>query len=204
MAALGRLALWNDCAPGHLAAYDGWYLDEHLPERLSIPGFLRGRRFVSTGEGPAFFTYYDTAGPEVLTSDAYVERLNTPTPRTRIMMTEAFRNMSRTICRVTQSRGKARGSWAVVQRLDAEPKDAIPALAMAPGIARAEVWVAADATGETAESRLRGGDTAINACLLVETLRKGDADMIARNYPGALVYQLLCEMSAEDLDNAHG
>ncbi|MEM7188444.1 MAG: hypothetical protein AAF439_02425 [Pseudomonadota bacterium] len=196
----GRLALWNDCAPGYLAAYDGWYLDEHLPERLSIPGFMRGRRFVATGnEGPAYFTYYQTTGPEVLTSDAYIERLNNPTPRTKIMMGEAFKNMSRTVCRVSASRGHVFGAWAMVQRLESVPVDILPKLAMARGIARAEVWEAAAPAEDTAESRLRGGDETIGACLLVETLRRGDADVLARHFPGALVYQLICEMTAADM-----
>ncbi|MEM6661910.1 MAG: hypothetical protein AAF666_07010 [Pseudomonadota bacterium] len=195
----GRLALWNDCAPGHLAAYDTWYLDEHLPERLSIPGFLRARRFVSTGEGPAFFTYYQTREPAVLTSEAYLERLNNPTPRTKIMMSDAFTNMSRTFCRVVASRGHVYGAWAMVLQMDRTADDLLPKLAMARGIARAEVWQAAADPVETTESRLRGGDDAIGACLLVETLRRGDADLLARQFAGALVYELMCEMTAADV-----
>ncbi|GIR54406.1 MAG: hypothetical protein CM15mP62_18770 [Rhodospirillaceae bacterium] len=41
----GVLAIWNDCAVGSEETYEKWYQTEHLPERLSIPGFKNGRRY---------------------------------------------------------------------------------------------------------------------------------------------------------------
>jgi hypothetical protein len=44
MALRGEAAvvIWGELS-GDAAAVGSWYAREHLPERLSIPGFLRGR-----------------------------------------------------------------------------------------------------------------------------------------------------------------
>lgn len=57
MALLGRaaIAMWWDVAPTHRAEFEDWHSHEHFPERLSIPGFLRGSRWSSTTEGEGFF-----------------------------------------------------------------------------------------------------------------------------------------------------
>ena len=39
----GILAIWHDCAPGREAEFEAWYQQEHLIERLAVPGFLFGR-----------------------------------------------------------------------------------------------------------------------------------------------------------------
>lgn len=195
----GILAIWNDCEPGHLPAYESWYRTEHLPERLAIPRVVRGRRYLTVGDGPAFFTYYEVETPEVLVSSAYLDRVNNPTPRTRVIMSDAFRNMNRTICTVAGRAGRMRGAWAVTQRLTSgmTPPD-LGKLARERGVARAELWQAADLEQPdgNAESRLRGGDASVDGCLFVETLRQADADWVARQLPGAQVYQFLCELEA--------
>jgi len=46
-ALLGKAAviIWNDVAPEGRDAFYAWHDKEHVPERLAIPGFLRGSRF---------------------------------------------------------------------------------------------------------------------------------------------------------------
>jgi hypothetical protein len=39
------LAVWCDIDPEHDAEFNDWYTHQHLPERVGIPGFLRGRRW---------------------------------------------------------------------------------------------------------------------------------------------------------------
>lgn len=196
----GILALWNDCDPVHRASYEAWYAEEHLPERLALPGFLRGRRYLAVDGVPQFFTYYEVATPEVLIDPVYLERVNNPTPRTQFIMGEAFRNMSRTICRVTARHGRMRGAWAVTRTLalDVTAPDLADLVEM-PGVARAEHWAEADldAPAENAETRLRGGDVTVAGCLFVETLRREDAEDLAAEIPGARVWQFLCELEAE-------
>ena len=44
MSDFGILAIFNDCRPGREAEFEAWFQGEHLIERLSVPGFLFGRR----------------------------------------------------------------------------------------------------------------------------------------------------------------
>ena len=207
----GVLAIWNDCAPGHEAAYEAWYMREHLPERLSLPGFRRGRRFATIRPGPEFFTYYETDTTSVMATVDYLERVGDPTPMTRQIMTQVFLNMNRTVCDVIDRVGHARGAFAAVLRFSDIPamanlKATLAELRGVDGIARAEAWVAADTdvSADNAEAKLRGGDGQIAGCLLVETLREKDAEMAlgvltARHAGLTGVYRLLCDMAAEDL-----
>lgn len=203
----GVLAIWNDCAPGHQDAYEAWYMREHLPERLSLPGFRRGRRYQAADDGPGFFTYYETDTPDVMATADYLARVQDPTPLTRQMMSSVFTNMNRTVCRVAGRVGHARGAHAAVVRLNAAPSDAHLKATLAEiqgkrGIARAEAWVGVetDVSADTAESRLRGGDATAAACLFVETLRPNDAqralaDLKSRHTGLAGLYRLLCELT---------
>jgi hypothetical protein len=77
-----------------------WHTTEHLPERLGVPGFNSGRRLVNISpDGPRFLIVYELDGPEVMTSDGYLERLNNPTPWTRRSL-QAFQHGTRTMATV--------------------------------------------------------------------------------------------------------
>ena len=41
------VAMWWDIAPDMKAEFEDWHTHEHMPERLAIPGFLRGMRWIS-------------------------------------------------------------------------------------------------------------------------------------------------------------
>jgi len=213
----GILALWNNCAPGHEAEYEAWYQGEHLPERLAVPGIMRGRRYEMLSGTPRYFTYYETISPEVFVSSAYLERVENPTPMTRKIMSGVFIDMSRTVCLRVACHGDMRGAVAVTARLTGESStdgglaDGLAAMAAGlaglPGVARAELWGASGETDQpaSAEAKLRGGDETIAACLFVECLREGEAQVVHRALAagphGAAmeigVYRLLCERSID-------
>jgi len=204
----GILALWNNCAPGHEAEYEAWYQGEHLPERLAVPGILRGRRYEALAGAPHYFTYYETVSPGVFSSEAYLERVENPTPMTRKIMSGIFTDMSRTVCRRVACHGDMRGAVAVTARLNedglAEGIGALAAgLADLQGVARAELWVASDETDRpaSAEAKLRGGDETIAGCLFVECVREGEARVVRRALDDGPhgtametgIYRLLCD-----------
>lgn len=202
----GILVIWNNCAAGYEKEYEAWYQFEHMPERLAIPGFRRGRRYERVHGGPAdFFTYYTTTDPDVFFSRSYLECLNNPTPTTKRMMTEAFSDMSRTVCRVASTVGRARGSFAVASATT--QRNDLPQLQSytdQPQIARAEWWLSAGrSVTPSAEERLRGGDDSIEACVFIETLREeaalGIADALRVSSIHTGVYRLLCELSSESV-----
>lgn len=94
------LAIWFDLDPAGQEDFDAWYPRQHMPERLSVPGFLRGRRYAAGSAGaPAFFTLYELAGPDVAGSAPYLERLNNPTDWTRRVLPR-FRGMVRNAYRL--------------------------------------------------------------------------------------------------------
>jgi hypothetical protein len=110
MSLLGRaiLAFSHDVAPGSEPDWIEWHDREHIPERLSIPGFLRLRRYVAHGPGPRFFYFYEADDLAVLQSPAYLERLGNPTPWTRRCMQSVVNN-KRTACRVGATLGGGLG-----------------------------------------------------------------------------------------------
>ena len=67
----GLLLVMIDVDPEHEEEFNRWYNEEHLPERLSCPGFLSGRRFVAVEGGPKYLALYDLENPEVLQSEPY-------------------------------------------------------------------------------------------------------------------------------------
>jgi hypothetical protein len=208
----GILAIFNDCAAGREAEFDAWFQGEHLLERLSVPGFLFGRRHKNMSGLPGYFNFYLVETPEVLTSKPYLERLDHPTPMTRTIMSEVFVNMNRTVCRRTARRGSFRGAYTVVARFNEKPDEAalsaiLEKLTADTAVGSGEIWVAVDAAAApvSMEEKLRGGDKKIAGALLIDTLYEGAAATIAaqlaKQFPGAEIgtYRVLCQIGRGDL-----
>lgn len=102
MIGAGALAIWFDVDSADQPQLDAWYPRQHLPERLGVPGFLRGRRYTRATEAPIFFTLYETQDATVLSSEPYLARLNDPTEWTRRVL-PTFRTMVRNAYRLMGS-----------------------------------------------------------------------------------------------------
>ena len=165
---LGKAAvtIWCDVAAEVREEFDHWHAHEHMPERLSIPGFVRGSRWVSA-DGGSYFICYEVESEGTLTSAAYLERLNNPTPWSRKMMPH-HRNMVRGLCRVEASAGSALGQFLLtVRSWNATTLD-LAALAARKGIVAAHLLRAvAQPAPQTAEQKLRGGDASPDVVALV-------------------------------------
>ncbi|HEY6026003.1 MAG TPA: hypothetical protein VIV09_03810 [Pseudolabrys sp.] len=96
----GVVAIWNGIAPEGREQFYEWHNREHMPERVGIPGFIRGRRYIARYGHPEYFTLYEAQSPEVLTGQDYFTRLNNPTPWTKSVVPKYFRDASRGVCRV--------------------------------------------------------------------------------------------------------
>jgi hypothetical protein len=112
------VAIWHDIVPEGKTEFYEWHNREHMPERVGIPGFRRGRRYIAEKGTPEYFNLYEVDAPEVLTGQDYVNRLNCPTPWTRRSVAH-FRNVSRSLCRVGASYGRAQGGVLMTWRLEA-------------------------------------------------------------------------------------
>jgi len=203
----GILAIFNDAAAGREAEFDAWFQGEHLIERLAVPGFLFGRRHQAISGNAGYFNFYLVESPAVLTSKPYLERLDNPTPMTKKIMSEVFRNMNRTLCHRTSRFGAFRGAYAVTVRFNEQPNvDTLTkqaeALVRDTSVAACEIWTAVDPAGQpvSMEEKLRGGDKKIKACLMVDTLRQDKAenlaDRLSKDFPGADigVFRVLCQL----------
>ena len=115
------VAIWNDITNEGRAEFYAWHITEHMPERVGIPGFLRGRRYraIEPQARPEFFTLYELETFAVTTGKDYLSRLNAPTPWTKSATAE-FRNTSRGLGRVLASVGPGSGGVIATIRCHVE------------------------------------------------------------------------------------
>ena len=146
------VAIWNGITPEGRAGFYDWHLHEHIPERVAIPGFRRGRRYVATTPQtqPEFFTLYEARSMQVLEGADYAARLNAPTDATRAA-TVHFRDTSRSLARVLASAGPGIGGMLLTVRF---------AMDAAAGATIAELVRATAAMPRVTGAHLCAGDAA--------------------------------------------
>jgi hypothetical protein len=173
----GALLLLFDVAADAIAEHDHWHTHEHMPERLGIPGFLRGSRWIAAGPGPRYCVLYEVAAPAVLDAPPYRARLDHPSPWTSAMM-KRYVGMRRTLCTVGAAAGAGLGTVALVVAFAPQPgrapelaqwlaADVVPDLAARPGLASCRLLHAALPAPMTAEQAIRGRDGSVDAALFV-------------------------------------
>ena len=79
----GLLMVWVDVPADKEKEFNRWYNDEHLAERLAIPGFLSAARYEAVKGGPKHLAYYELESPAVLESAAYKKVSANPTEWTK-------------------------------------------------------------------------------------------------------------------------
>ena len=79
----GLLMVWTDIPADKEAEFNQWYNEEHLKERLAVPGFLSGARYEAVKGGPKHLAVYELESPSVLESPAYKKVQANPTPWTK-------------------------------------------------------------------------------------------------------------------------
>ncbi len=198
-----------DVVPDAVEEHDHWHTQEHLPERLSIPGFLRGTRWVAQDAQPRYFVMYEVESLDTLTSAAYLERLNKPTPWTTKMMAH-YRGMGRGFCTASQSIGAGIAKAAIFLRFQPEAVRAAapPGLASTPGINGVHSFEAKVAPPATNEQRLRGTDAPFGSALLVTGYEAARVEALMRSELGAArgaagvtggSYRLAYSLTAQDV-----
>ena len=210
----GAVLIWHDLAPEALDDFYQWHNREHMPERVAIPGFRQGRRYIAIEGRPQFFNLYEADTPAVLGGSAYLERLNHPTAWTRRVV-PSFCNVARAICAVAFSEGVGCGGIMLTARFDVvagTSRDDLAACAAKPllnvsrrtGVTGVHLCVADDAISriETAEKKSRADATAVPAAaLLIEGIGAAEVRLAfdaawpalaewASGTPGVAVYRL--------------
>ena len=115
MSLLGSAVLvnWGGIRPDKEKDYNQWHSKEHMPERISLPGFLRGYRAMGiegTNLNHKYFMMYEAKNKEVFVSKEYLERLNNPTKWTKEILSN-YISPSRTICSVLSSKSIGSGNF---------------------------------------------------------------------------------------------
>src|SRR5438477_13105158 len=97
-----------EVASDSIAEHDDWHTHEHMPERLRIPGFLRGTRWTSLNAAGHYCVLYELESADLLDSRTYRARLDDPTPWTSQQMCSR-RGMPRRPCSVDPGPGRGLG-----------------------------------------------------------------------------------------------
>jgi hypothetical protein len=197
MALLGRaaVAMWWDMSAAQRSEFEDWHSHEHFPERMSIPGFLRGSRWANADGSEGFFVIYELADYETLTSVHYLARLNNPTPWSTKMMPH-HRNMIRSQCQVIDSHGGGLAKSMMTLRLSPREgraetlrgslQDKLSMLPTRPGITGAHFLQTKTPEAKlTEEQRIRGGDAVADWIVLVSGYDAGELARVGNNELGA-------------------
>ncbi len=221
------LAIWHDIAEGAAGEYIEWHTREHMPERLSIPGFMTGKRLHAPDASRYVFgTVYAGESLETFRSSDYLERLNNPTPWT-IAVAPSFQNFLRVACEKIALAGNGDGGSMATIRLDLSGDDAerqlrsiahslaesIHALrgvaCVHIGVSRSEV-----SSVRTRETELREemGESGFDVVILIEgssssglrhampnAERLAVATGVFKNSPVSNIYETAFSLTAEDM-----
>lgn len=196
---LGVVAIWHDLLTEVKEDFYEWHNREHMPERVGIPGFRRGRRYIALSGAPEYFNLYEADSLEVLSGQDYLQRLNSPTPWTR-QVVASFRSVARSICRVLFTGGVGQGGVMLTLRFDVEThaeteitvllrQKLLPPLIDMRGITAVHLC-RADEVGsrvETAEKKVRSEGTAVPRwVLLIEGISASAVEEAAKQLHSAL------------------
>ena len=172
----GFLAIWSDISPENETDYLHWFSREHAFERLSVPGFLSVRMFRALDiPERRYFILYELENAAVMNSEAYLLRLNQPTPWSQRIMKQ-LGNFARGGGTLAASEGTGQGGFVAALWLDAETTAKGEEIARAgiqhDRIARVQVLATDRARTDvkTNEKALRDKDRSFDGLLVIEGL----------------------------------
>ena len=178
MRGAGFLAIWSDVEAHDLTDYRHWLTREHTTERVTTRGFLASRVFRAARDDiNRFFILYELDAPEVLDGEAYLARLNAPTPWSQRIMPKLgnfIRGGGVTVARA----GRGEGATIValrVETLPAAPQKLAEMLVACDGVAAVQIGATDEArtSVRTAEKGMRKEEGFFAGLLLVEGLDVG-------------------------------
>jgi hypothetical protein len=192
LAGTAFLAMWHDIAPAGELEYNRWHTREHMPERLGVPGFDVGRRYVDRSlDQYRYFTLYEGQTLDVFKSAAYLARLNAPTAWSNRIQ-PYFLNFIRCACQTIGSSGRGIGGVLLTSRLYFTPAGTQAFTAFAAALAEqlgvldgvtgvhvgvAEPSVTSVRTAET-ELKKQAGESVFDGVVMVEGIGRRELEAI--------------------------
>ncbi|MCJ9701348.1 MULTISPECIES: hypothetical protein [unclassified Bradyrhizobium] len=175
MRGAGFLAIWSDVAAHDLTDYRHWLTREHTTERVTTRGFLAVRVFrAARADINRFFILYELEAPEVLDGEAYLARLNAPTPWSQRIMPKLGSFMRGGGVMVARA-GRGEGATIMalrIEKLPGDPQGMAQALVACDGVAAVQIGATDQARTSvpTAEKGMRKNEGFFAGLLLIEAL----------------------------------
>jgi hypothetical protein len=117
----GFLCIWHNIAAGRERDFEQWHTVEHMPERVGVPGFNRGRRYANfESKDRTCFTLYEGLHLEIFRSPGYMARLNAPTPLAKEFQ-PLHSDFVRGVCENIFSFGRGIGGAVITTRVVLTP-----------------------------------------------------------------------------------
>jgi hypothetical protein len=113
----GLLFVWTDVDEAFEDDFNRWYDQEHIEERVRIPGVLSGTRYRNRGPGRRYLGLYRTEVLEVFDSAAYRQAFASQTSWSETNLSR-MRHPMRRVCAVENETGFGTGAWLAVLLLD--------------------------------------------------------------------------------------
>ena len=190
------VSIWHDIADEGRDEFYWWHMHEHMPERVSVPGFLRGRRYIAEEGRPEFFTLYEAQNLETLAGQDYLTKLNNPTPWT-VSTVRYFLNVARSIQQVRYSSGSGMGGYLMTVVFEVDDAatfvehaltgflNPVAAKQGVAGVHLCQTDLGISDT-KTAERERRDGGTLMPGwTLMVEAARRKEIDDVRQSWLGA-------------------
>ena len=185
----GLLVIWSYTDPENRVSYQKWHNCEHMTDRVTIPGFLVGRRYNGTADAPTFMMYYETRDSKVLASEAYMRSLNNPTPWARQTI-PTLKKTVRGIYTLLSSAGKkalTEAPFLLMVRFNSIPgkekevvqwykEKHLPRISQVPGVHRGILYEMDDEVSniKTEERKIHGGGPGSQKYLAIYELSELD------------------------------
>jgi hypothetical protein len=123
----GLLMVFADVDVEYDADYNAWYREEHLPERLSAPGFLDAALYQAVKGGPRYLAVYELESATAMQTPEYQHMSQNPTDWTK--------RISPTVI----GRGTVRNTYTQISPEESDPDTMGRGMAPALQIGRMEV-----------------------------------------------------------------
>ncbi len=175
--------------------FNEWYNNEHLDERINIPGFRRARRYEAIKANIKYLTTYEALDSNNIASKDYLDVLKSPSDLSQIIMPQ-FTKWHRMTCNVLIDQTHGMGAALtlirffpdpnkVVMLLDWLKNSVLEELNRSPGITGscvASVDLEADKRLANAFSQISDPEQNIEWAILVEGTNTNITETTSRNH----------------------
>jgi hypothetical protein len=120
----GLLFVWTNADPNFEEDFNRWYDREHVEERIAIPGFVVGTRYIAAEASRKYLGLYRTESLDVFSTPAYRQAFEHQTPWSVVNLGR-MQDTVRRVCTIASETGMGGGAWLAVLRLgrSATPAD---------------------------------------------------------------------------------